>query len=68
MVDCDSLNNPFNGQVNMSSGNTVGSIAIYTCNNGYNLKGSSSRTCGSGGTWTNVVPECNSKFWFGLKA
>ncbi len=68
MVDCDSLNNPVNGQVNTSSGNTVGSIAIYNCSTGYNLIGNSSRACGSGGIWTNVAPECNSKFWFGLKA
>ena len=45
MVDCDSLDNPVNGQVDTSNGTIVGSTATYSCNDGFNLTGSAMRTC-----------------------
>ena len=61
VVDCGSLGNPLNGQVDMSSGNTFMSIATYTCNAGYDLIGPKSRTCGSDGVWSPAPPTCERK-------
>ncbi len=60
-VDCGSLTDPENGQVNTSSGTTIGSTASYSCNNGYTLNGDNTRTCESNGVWSNSQPSCNSK-------
>ena len=45
----------------MSNGTTFGSTAIYTCDTGYTLSGSSSRTCRTNGLWTFFEPLCISK-------
>ena len=39
------------------SAQTVGSVATITCNSGYTLQGSASRTCELGG-WTGTPPSC----------
>ena len=57
-VDCGSLINPNNGLVDTSPGTTFGSTATYTCDTGYTLSGSQSRTCGADGNWTSSVPFC----------
>ena len=57
-VDCGSLTDPTNGQVNTSSGTTFGSTATYTCDTGYTLSGSQTRTCGANGMWTPSKPLC----------
>ncbi len=53
---CPILNNPSNGRVSISSGGR----AIYSCNTGSGLSGSSSRTCSSSG-WSGSNPSCQSK-------
>ncbi|XP_064398980.1 nidogen-2-like [Halichondria panicea] len=57
-VDCGSLTNPTNGQVDTSNGTTLGSTAIYNCSTGFTLNGNSSRTCGSDGQWSGFQPTC----------
>ena len=52
-VDCGSLSNPDNGQVNTSNGTTFGSTVTYTCH-----RESGSRTCGANGLWTLTEPNC----------
>ena len=64
MVDCDSLNNPVNGQVDTSNGTTFESVATYRCSTGYTLNGNNSRTCGSDGIWSGPLPTCESKYIF----
>ena len=57
---CPTLSNPENGQVTVNT-RTVGNVATYTCNNGYNLTGASMRTCtqnGVIGQWTPEEPTC----------
>ena len=44
------------------SGTTFTSTATYTCNMGYIVTGSSSRTCGSDGVWSPAAPTCDSKY------
>ena len=56
---CPTLSNPANGQVTVNTG-TVGSVAIYACNYGYNLTGARMRMCvqeGVTGQWTEP-PTC----------
>ena len=48
-VDCRPLTIA-NGAVDTSSGTTFMMTATYTCNTGYNIVGSQSRTCGPTGT------------------
>ena len=57
-VDCGSLTDPANGQVDLTSGTTFGQTATYSCNTGYNLVGDSSRTCQTTRLWSGSVPTC----------
>ena len=52
-VDCGSLTNPTDGQVDTSNGTIFGSTATYTC-----FRESGSRTCRADGMWTSVQPNC----------
>ncbi len=58
VIDCGSLADPVNGQVEISSGTTFGSTASYSCDTGYNLTGSTERTCGADGMWSLFEPVC----------
>ena len=60
---CDELSDPENGNVNVTrpldTGLTEGSIAAYTCNNGYQLiGGDQTRTCMNTGLWSGEEPTC----------
>ena len=37
----------------------IGTVATFSCQSGYSLSGSSTRTCGSSGSWTSQSPSCN---------
>ena len=39
-------------------GSSPGSVATYTCNDGYVLVGDSTRTCQATGTWSGEDPQC----------
>ncbi|XP_064387977.1 uncharacterized protein LOC135336177 [Halichondria panicea] len=45
VYDCGPLPVPRNGSVDTSTGTTEGKTATYSCNEGYNLIGSSTRNC-----------------------
>ena len=57
-MDCGSLTDPANGQVNQTAGTTLGQTATYSCNTGYNLVGDSIRTCQATGNWSGSAPTC----------
>ena len=65
-VYCPALTPPDHGTVSISSGVnylSVGSTATYSCDPGYALLGSTTRTCedpdrDSVGTWTGSVATC----------
>ena len=57
-VDCGSLPDPGNGQVDHTAGTSLGQTANYRCNTGYNLVGDSTRTCEATGNWSGSAPTC----------
>ena len=64
-VVCPNLTNPENGQVvQVLDGNIPGTVANYSCNNGYILFGNVSRECISTGVqvlWTGEAPTCQQR-------
>ena len=69
IVNCSLLNMPNNGIINCSLGDdgisSYEDTCSYTCNTGYELTGSSERTCQSDGSWSGspvscVIMECPS--------
>ena len=57
MIDCGDLPSPLNGVVNLT-GTVEGSIANYTCNEGFLPDGPVVRMCGSDGMWSGEAPLC----------
>ena len=56
-IDCGNPGTPTNSQHSLS-GTTYNSLVTYTCDVGYTLQGSNSRTCQSNGQWSGRVPQC----------
>ena len=57
VVTCAELNDiPF-GSVSLS-GITFGSVATYTCDDGYGIIGSVTRVCGADRKWSREEPVC----------
>ena len=54
---CDPLPPPENGNVDASI-TTIGSVATYSCNNGFLLSGDSQRICQMNGFWSGSAPTC----------
>ena len=61
-MDCGSLPDPANGQVDHRAGTTFGENATYSCNTGYNLVGDSTRTCQNTGNWSGSAPTCQGMY------
>ena len=40
------------------TGLTPGSEAVYTCDDGYEIEGESTRTCKMDSTWSGEAPQC----------
>ena len=59
-IDCGDPGTPTNGQRSLSS-TTYNSVVTYTCDVGYTLQGSNSRTCQFNGQWNGSVPQCSSE-------
>ena len=59
-IDCGDPGTLANGQRSLSS-TTYNSVVTYTCDVGYTLQGSNSRTCQSSGQWSGSVPHCTCK-------
>ena len=56
-VRCDNLKAPKNGFVKIT-GKSIGSKALYSCREGYVLRGDSQRKCQSNGRWSGDMPSC----------
>ncbi len=59
--ECHSLGHPSNGRVSVPS-RIEGNRATYSCDSGYALRGSSSRSCRSDGTWSGGEPICHGNY------
>ena len=64
---CPSLSEPINGMISCSLGNdgdaTYEDTCSFTCNTGYELTGSDSRTCQSDGNWNGTDSGCTTGMW-----
>ena len=69
IVSCPLLNNPNSGMINCSLGDdgmsSYEDTCSFTCNTGYELTGSTERTCQSDGSWSGspvsyIIMECPS--------
>jgi selectin len=58
ILRCDSLAEPSNGRMFCVSDNTFGSECAFSCNMGYMLRGTASRTCGADQKWSGVTSSC----------
>jgi len=65
VVKCPSLHTPYNGNIKCSAGEdgviTEHDTCTFTCNNGYKLQGSGTRTCQKVNhqlQWTGVTAQC----------
>ncbi|CAH1263510.1 CSMD3 [Branchiostoma lanceolatum] len=56
-IHCPLLSPIADGQ--MSGGHVFGDQVTFVCNSGYDLNGSSSRTCQADGTWSGIQPVCD---------
>jgi len=62
IVTCPPLATPDNGVIDCSLGDdgeaNPGDTCTFTCDDGYELGGSTSRTCGDDGSWTGTDATC----------
>ncbi|XP_052242564.1 adhesion G protein-coupled receptor B3-like [Dreissena polymorpha] len=59
--DCGPLSKPDNGDVVLNAGTKYEAVANYSCNDGFQLVGDTSRICKNTGTWSGVQPTCAKK-------
>ena len=62
-IRCADLSAPANGEITSCSSGTVGvgyegDTCSFTCNTGYELTGSDTRTCQSDGSWSGIGTTC----------
>ena len=62
-IQCDNLSAPANGEITSCSSGRVGvgyegDTCSFTCNTGYELTGSDTRTCQSNGNWSGIDDMC----------
>lgn len=63
-VDCGPLPAPANGVVATIPDTMLNAVAMYGCNQGFALTGSTEeRVCQPSGMWSGVQPECQSKLY-----
>lgn len=59
-VRCDQLLVPENGNITYSNGTKVGSVAKYTCKEGFHINNrNTNRVCLDSGTLTGTDKRCN---------
>ena len=61
VVDCGTLPDPANGDVDLTDGTEFDARAVYSCDSGYTLSETSTRVCLFSGFWSGVEPTCHRK-------
>ena len=63
LVNCSSLTNPTNGMITCSLGDdgvpSYEDTCSFTCNTGYELTGSGTRSCQSDRNWSGTIVTCS---------
>ena len=67
LLDCGPLSKPDNGDVVLNAGTKYEAVANYSCNDGFQLVGDTSRICKNTGTWSGVQPTCAKKGYYKSK-
>jgi len=57
-LDCGPLTAPTNGKVDTTEGTKYQSVAVFSCNDGYNLVGTAQTECAADATWDTAAPTC----------
>ena len=60
-IDCGPLSIPQNAIINMTT-TTFPSMAVYSCETGYDLNGPSTRMCQPDGNWSRLEISCTRKY------
>ena len=67
LVSCPSLDSPSNGTINCSLGDdgvlSYEDACSFTCDTGYELTGSDTRTCQNNGSWSGSNAMCTIGEW-----
>ena len=56
-VKCEDIASIDNGDLTLSTDGVV-TIAVFTCDIGSTINGSSTAECGTDGSWTVTAPQC----------
>ena len=57
-AECSDLEDPANGRIVLSVGNSVRSFTTFLCNSGFELVGAQTLTCQADGMWSDNPPTC----------
>ena len=55
---CPALDDIAHGSIRLTNNYEIGSSAIHTCDDMYELDGPERRVCQSDGTWSKTEPKC----------
>ena len=56
--DCGSIASPVDGSVSYSKNTTYQSVASFSCDTGYTISATTTRTCQEDKTWSYESPYC----------
>ena len=56
-AECSPLEDPLDGSVTVDSF-SLGSTAVYSCDEGFDLVGEAMRTCMNNSQWSGEAPQC----------
>ena len=62
-MDCGDPGTPTDGSRTINS-TIVGSVVMYSCNEGFMLEGDENRVCQSNQEWSGELPNCIREFFF----
>ena len=61
-IDCGQLMPPVNGLVDTTGGTVFEREAVYSCREGYEVNGPTTRQCLASGQWNGMEPTCSCEY------